>query len=427
MEPLSGMDRPITPVEAFVLASLNGEWTFDELVYFVEKLFDMPLQQTVTLLEGIISRMTECITYLEAPSLRPSRFEASSFLYQVDPEAIARQERLDTPSELHFSLTHACNFRCIYCFNASEERAEDEISTEGWLDLIRQAKELNVLKCTLTGGEPTLHPGIYHILRELKKQDILTCLCTNGSVFSTEMGNLLQGSTVQVSLDTDTPKLHHKLTGQDNLNRVMDNIRSFVECGANVQIKCVLTPFNLSTVSTLYTACQDLGVKKLVLDRFDVSSCGRGDTELLITEEEMEEVRKSVQQASGKGRMEVAAAFHPHIWNGKEDIISCAAFRRSLIILPDGEVSACEKILDIPELKVGNIRANSLYDIWRSERIDNILYPPQHKIDPECNQCKFMDYCNTGCYALKAYYGKPLFGRDPRCLIKQGLSLQQVD
>lgn len=418
MEPLSGTDRSIAPVEAFVLASLNGELTFDELAYFMEKLFDMTFQQAAALLEGIFSKMSDCIIYQKEPGLRPSGFEPSSFLYPVDPEAIVKQERLDTPSELHFSLTHACNFRCIYCFNASAERAGNEMQTGEWLGLIRQAKELGVLKCTLTGGEPALHPGIYNILHELKEQDIIICLCTNGSIFNPVLGKLLEGSTVQVSLDTDDPKIHHKLTGLNSLDRVMNNIRNFAGYGANVQVKCVLTPFNLNTVGTLYTACRNLGVKKLVLDRFDVSSCGRGDTGLLITEEEMEEVRKSVRQVYDKEGMEVVTAFHPHNWKGKEDIIPCAAFRRSLIILPDGEVSACEKILDIPEMRVGNVRKSTLYDIWKSERIDSILNPPRDKMDPECGQCRFFDYCNTGCYALKAYYKKPLFGRDPRCSVK---------
>lgn len=418
MEPLSGTDCSIAPVEAFVLSNLNGEWTFDELTYFVRKLFGISFQQAVSLLEGVFQRLSACITYLPEPCPHPARSDPSSFLYHVDPESIARQERLDTPSELHFSLTHACNFRCIYCFNASAERSENEMTTEKWLDLIRQARELDVLKCTLTGGEPTLHPGIHPILHELKKQDMLICLCTNGSAFDPEMGRLLQGSTVQVSLDTDDPGIHHKLTGRNNLDRVMNNIQKFVEYGASVQIKCVLTPFNLNTVSTLYTTCQKLGVGKLVLDRFDVSSCGRGDTGLLITEKEMDEVRRSVRQVYNGGKMQAVTAFHPHVWKEREDIIPCAAFRRSLIILPDGEVSACEKILDIPEMRVGNIRANTLSEIWESERIDSILNPPRQKMDPECGRCGFMDYCHTGCYALKAYYGKQLFGKDPRCGIE---------
>lgn len=417
MEPQSGTDCAISPVEAFILASCDGRWNVRELAYMLKKLLKMPYSRVAALLNDVISKRQECMIFMDKSGHQLNNMDASSFLYQVDPKAAVTQERLDTPCELHFSLTHACNFRCIYCFNASDKEAAKELSTQEWLELIGQARKLNVLKITLTGGEPGLHPGIHRILRELKEQDILTCLCTNGSIFSPEMGELLRGSVVQVSLDTSDPVIHQKLTGQDNLNRIMKNIQSFVECGAFVQIKCVLTPYNLGTVPSLYLASQKLGVKKLILDRFDVSSCGRGDTGLLITEGQMEEVRKSVRKIYHPGGMEVAVAFHPHIWNQREDIIPCAAFRRSLIILPDGEVSACEKILDIPEMKVGNIRSDSLSAIWNSKRIDQILYPPPESKDPQCNNCGFAEDCNTGCYALKAYYGIPLFGKDPRCLI----------
>jgi radical SAM protein with 4Fe4S-binding SPASM domain len=419
MEPQSGTDCAITPLEAFILASCDGRWNIQELAYLLEKLLEMPYHRGTELLEEAFLKLKECLIFSNKPVHNPTNLEASAFLYHIDPKAAVTQERLDTPAELHFSLTHGCNFRCIYCFNASDNQTEHELDTEEWLNLIEQAKELDVLKITLTGGEPGLHPGIQRILRELKKQDILTCLCTNGSIFTPQMGEVLEGSVVQVSLDTSDPAIHRILTGKDNLNQVMENIKRFSAYGAFVQIKCVLTPYNLGTVDSLYTVCQNLGVKKLILDRFDVSSCGRGDTGLLISEEQMEEVRKAVRKVYRPGGMDVATAFHPHIWKKKEDIVPCAAFRRSLIILPDGEVSACEKILDIPEMKVGNIRSESLPDIWNSKRIDDILYPPTECKESKCNSCGFIDECNTGCYALKAYYGIPLFGKDPRCMIKQ--------
>lgn len=419
IEPSSRTDKSIAPIEAFILASLNGEWKEEELTYLTENIFNIKPDEAGEIVKGVMTRLSGCITYFSEPRPFPSRYNPSTFLYPVNAEEIAKQERLDTPSELHFSLTHACNFRCIYCFNASDERAENEMSTVQWLDIIRQIKKLDVLKCTLTGGEPTIYPGITQIIRELKRKDILICLCTNGSNFNKEMGELLKGSTVQISLDTSDPGIHCQLTGRDNLCEIMDNIKKYVACGANVQVKCVLTPHNLKTVADLYRMCNELGIQRLVLDRFDVSSCGRGDTGLLIREEEMEVVRNIIRKIYKEGMTEAVAAFHPHIWKEKEDIIPCAAFRRSLIILPDGEVSACEKILDIPEMRVGNARNNTLKDIWNSEKIRNILCAPHHEPDSECCRCEFIDSCNSGCYALKTYYGKPLFGKDPRCFINR--------
>ncbi len=76
-----------------------------------------------------------------------------------------------------------CNFRCPYCHNhpliSHPERfpsipIEDILyrlqSFEGWIDGV-----------CITGGEPTLHPGLPRLVHQLKKNGWLVKLDTNGS------------------------------------------------------------------------------------------------------------------------------------------------------------------------------------------------------------------------------------------------------
>src|SRR5579871_3797965 len=68
--------------------------------------------------------------------------------------------------DLRISLTDRCNLRCVYCmpeemvFKPREELlTDDEILT-----VVRAAADLGVRKVRLTGGEPTVRPGLVDLV-----------------------------------------------------------------------------------------------------------------------------------------------------------------------------------------------------------------------------------------------------------------------
>src|SRR5512141_2329068 len=72
---------------------------------------------------------------------------------------------------LRISLTDKCNFRCVYCmsedatFRSNAELMQDD----ELLTLIRLFAELGFDKFRLTGGEPTTHPHLVDIVREIAR------------------------------------------------------------------------------------------------------------------------------------------------------------------------------------------------------------------------------------------------------------------
>ena len=64
------------------------------------------------------------------------------------------------PLALIAELTHRCPLHCVYCSNPLElgHRA-DELSTEVWSRVFREAAEAGVLQLDFTGGEPLARLG----------------------------------------------------------------------------------------------------------------------------------------------------------------------------------------------------------------------------------------------------------------------------
>ncbi len=421
MELGSDCNRSIAPMEAFLMANCTGEWNVSQIRYLVAGIWKMQPEEAEDIVHKTFSALHSCIVWRDMPCTPVRRYSAEDFLYIPSPGGLSDQERCDTPCEMFLALTNACNFRCIYCFNSSGENSRKEIGTEKWLQFIRQAGGLEVMKCTLTGGEPMLYEGFFDILEELEKQKIMPYPCTNGSLIDDTAISKFRHfgvRSLQISMDTADPEIHHKLTAtQDTFGRVVKAIESLADADIEVNVKSVLTPYNLGHIEKFTALCSQIGVHRLTLDRYDVSMCGRGGSGLLITERQMEKVRDCILEYQKKSASEmiVEAVSQPKRWKKEKDIVFCGAFRRSLVVLPNGDVSVCEKLVDVPEMTVGNICDESLYDIWNSEKITRILSPEPELIDETCRNCEYLKQCGTGCFAIKYFLSKTPFSVDPRC------------
>src|SRR3972149_888957 len=100
--------------------------------------------------------------------------------------------------DLRISLTDRCNLRCVYCMPAEgiEFRPPVELlQDDELLLLVRVAAELGVTKGRLTGGEPTVRPGLVELVQEISGisgiEDI--AITTNGLLLEPLAGPLAAG------------------------------------------------------------------------------------------------------------------------------------------------------------------------------------------------------------------------------------------
>ena len=75
-----------------------------------------------------------------------------------------------TPLALIAELTHRCPLHCVYCSNPVElGRRADELSTEVWSRVFREAAEAGVLQVDFTGGEPLARTDIVELVRAARE------------------------------------------------------------------------------------------------------------------------------------------------------------------------------------------------------------------------------------------------------------------
>ena len=138
---------------------------------------------------------------------------------------------------LRISLTDACNLRCVYCMPEDMHfRPRNELmSDEELLHLVKIAASLGVTKIRLTGGEPTIRPGIVDLVRAIAATPGIKDLAmtTNGILLDKLARPLAEAGLkrVNISIDTLDAEKFHRITRWGHLDDVWRGIRAAEENG----------------------------------------------------------------------------------------------------------------------------------------------------------------------------------------------------
>lgn len=149
---------------------------------------------------------------------------------------------------LRISVTDRCNLRCVYCMPASgmiwKPRAE-LLTDEEIVSVVASAVAKGLRKVRLTGGEPTIRPGIADLVRVIAKVPGIeeVTLTTNGLLLERLAAPLGQAGLyrVNVSLDSLVAERFKRITRFGTLEQVLRGISAAEAAGLNpVKINSVI-------------------------------------------------------------------------------------------------------------------------------------------------------------------------------------------
>lgn len=139
---------------------------------------------------------------------------------------------------LRIAVTDRCNLRCVYCTPATgvARCAPEALLTVA--EIVRVARllvSLGIRKIRLTGGEPTLRPGIDRLVAQLAALPGLETLAmtTNGVLLPGQAAALRASGlmALNVSLDTLREERYARIAGHPGLPRVLAGIQEALAAG----------------------------------------------------------------------------------------------------------------------------------------------------------------------------------------------------
>lgn len=168
-------------------------------------------------------------------------------------------------------FTGGCNFRCPYCHNADLVlNAADlpSIDATEVLELLAQRRDF-VDGLVVSGGEPTLQPGLPDFLRAARELGFTTKLDTNGSRPGVLRHLLAEGLLDYVALDLKTPLARYgAVVSLSSSGAVQESIRLILAADVAHEFRTTVVPGIVALTDIPALAQTIAGAQQYYLQQF---------------------------------------------------------------------------------------------------------------------------------------------------------------
>jgi cyclic pyranopterin phosphate synthase len=150
---------------------------------------------------------------------------------------------------LRLSVTDRCNLHCRYCRSADVASVGKSLRPARDTELLAIVRLIDqvvpIYKLRLTGGEPLLHPALYRLVDDIRRQlpSALLSATTNGILLASQATWLRRAglNSVNISLDSLDPETFQRISGGGMLQATIAGIRAARQCGfSTIKLNTVL-------------------------------------------------------------------------------------------------------------------------------------------------------------------------------------------
>jgi MoaA/NifB/PqqE/SkfB family radical SAM enzyme len=183
--------------------------------------------------------------------------------------------------QLWLELETRCNLKCRFCYNYWKDGSAPEPATRSTDETLAALSEiLAKTDCdyvAFSGGEPLLRPDLIQLIEFVHSRRVPCILTTNGVLLTRPRIVALRNAgirTFQIPLHSHIAAVHDKLSGgvcwEKSLS-AMANVQSY---GSHVVPVFVATRLNLSHLPRVVRIAGELGLRKLIFNRFIPTGLG---------------------------------------------------------------------------------------------------------------------------------------------------------
>lgn len=445
----------IHPYQAAILMLFDGKRTVAEIIELISNHFNIPEEEASAIIEPYLGNESPVYTewqgrkipfpkniLIKADDLKgeiPDR-KPIDMNFDWDKIDLTPDRAHNAPHAMLWMLTSKCVTNCAYCY-ADKHTKYDALTTERALEIIDSAHKLGVRNIDVIGGEVFLRKDWDTLIGRMVALGMSpSFISTKIPVTEDILNKLLKTGfrkDVQLSMDSlDDDVLSRVVRSPKGYaEKMMHGARLLDNAGFEIEIDTILTKEtatkeNLDSLAAFFSTIKHFnyweirvpGYTLYTADTFDRAKASRS---------QLEEIREYVDnhlRKSFPGRIilsteeldEKLRAATPDAGCFSGGL--CGLLTNKMFILPDGKVSACEQLYWHPRFVLGDLKRQSIEQIWQSAHAKELFSPPKSSFRKEsaCSKCKSFDDCNSQsrrCVVkvMKAYGKDNWDYPDPRC------------
>jgi len=313
------------------------------------------------------------------------------------------------PLWLLAELTYRCPLQCPYCSNPLDfagSRFKQELTTEQWSRVFREAKALGVLQLGLSGGEPLLRPDLESLVASAHQLGLYTSLITSAHRLTQDRLAALKRAGldhVQISVQAADAELSDRIAGTKAFNDKLAAYHFTKELGFPLTVNVVLHRENLHQVEALIRLAESLGAERIELANTQFYGWAFHNRDALMpTKAQLDAAWQVVlrERARLGTRLEIVWVLPDYHEQFPKPCMGGWA-RAYMTVTPGGEVWPCHAAGRITTLTFDNVRDRPLDWIWHQSDAFNRFRGEAWMPEP-CRSCprKAVDFGGCRCQAF---------------------------
>ena len=333
---------------------------------------------------------------------------------------MSEHKRPGPPLWLLAELTYRCPLHCVFCYNPVDfARQEEELSTDDWLRVLRQGREMGAVQLGLSGGEPLVRDDLDVIVAEARRLGYYSNLLTSGVGLTAQRAAALKAAGlehVQLSFQDSTREMNDFLSHTKTFelkNRVAKIIK---DQGWPMVMNVVMHRMNIDHLDRIIAMAAELGAEYLEIANTQYYSWAYVNREPLLPSSEQLQRAEAVTDAwrrklEGKMRLFFVA---PDYHEGRPKKCVNGWGNMFLTVTPDGTALPCHTARMLPGLAFPNVRAMGLREIWFDSEGFN-RYRGTGWMKEPCASCEHKEEDLGGCRCQAFLIANDPETADPVC------------
>lgn len=327
--------------------------------------------------------------------------------------------------KLFIYLSWKCNLHCQHCWVSSSLEKHDVISEQYIERAITDSLCLGLKMIKISGGEPTLFPEIIHLIIDLcHKYNLELNIETNGTLLDEGLVNSLSliSSYVNISIDSYDERIHNSIRGIDNVfEKTIKGIELLKTHSIPFSVTYTISEMIEEEINQMIGLLSKLEIPSMKIN--PIMNIGRAKHSLssspyLLNVEGYEKLIRKYHDNTFDG-VHVTTMVPPCFLSPPEMITmrklpaTCEYFNQ-LSILPNGEVGLCGEAKEIDAFKFGNLKNESIMDIWtHSPNLKLLRDSVNNGLKGVCGLCSYRESCMGGCRIAAYLTSKTLNDSNP--------------
>lgn len=306
---------------------------------------------------------------------------------------------------LFLEVTFRCNAYCSFCGSRCREvPCEDELTTEELcmvLDDVAARYDASKIMVNVSGGEPLMRADLCTIMTHAVSLGFHWGLVTNGTLLTQEMVDRLGAAgirTCSISIDGIGP-LHDRIRSFPGaFQRITEGIHrlSKLPTMENIMVSTVVSQQNIDALEEIRDWLCTMPIQTWRVMMVDPIGRAEDNKDLALNKDQVQRYLQFLKESQAMDLPYRVTTACSH-WFGKEALnvrdtpFYCYAGKQLCSVLANGDIYVCSDVPKIPELIQGNVRRDSLPDVW--ENGFQWFRDPESRHTGLCGECAHYPVC----------------------------------